>query len=161
MATTLLSCTLAVSLPSLLSAASSHRADGGVRLAPLMASSRGQLVQPMWKPQSQGTGRRPARGVVCEVAVELGGSRSSEGEERKVEAGARVRVLGPLKVFHVPKNPEFDIGGMEGEVKEIVTTFKGKPVSATFPYKVQLVTSGEESRKFFVHLKDDEFEVVE
>lgn len=103
---------------------------------------------------------------MCEVAVELGGSqRSSEGEEtaskKKAEAGTRIRVLGPLKVFHVPKHPELDIGGFEGQVKEVVTTFKGKPVSATFPFKVQLVTPGEEGRKFFAHLKEDEFEVVE
>lgn len=104
---------------------------------------------------------------MCEVAVELGGSRPSEGEEetvpttKKVEAGTRVRVLGPLKVFHVPKNPELEIGGFEGEVKDVVTTFKGKPVSATLPFKVQLMTPGEESRKFFVHLRDDEFEVLE
>lgn len=95
---------------------------------------------------------------MCEVAVELGGSRSSES---KVEAGTRIRVLGPLKVFHVPKHPELDIGGLEGEVKDVVTTFKGKPVSATFPFKVQLMTPGEDGRKFFAHLKDDEFEVVE
>jgi WD repeat-containing protein 35 len=99
-------------------------------------------------------------GVVCETAVELGGSRSSEGE-KKVEAGTKIKVKGSLKVYHVPKNPELDIDGLEGEVKEVVTTFKGKPVSATFPYKVQLVTKGEESRKFFVHLKDDEFVVLD
>lgn len=89
--------------------------------------------------------------------MELGGNT----KPAKVEAGARIRVIGPLKVYHVPKNPELDIGGMEGEVKEVVTTFKGKPVSATLPYKVQFTTEGSEGRKFFAHLKDDEFEIVE
>lgn len=107
---------------------------------------------------------------MCEVAVELGGSRSSEEEEgesnnpkAKAEAGSRVRIKGPLKVFHVMKAPELEVGGMEGEVKEVVTTFKGKPISATLPYKVQLSIDGEGDKKikFFVHLKEDEFEVLQ
>ena len=106
--------------------------------------------------------RRRRGAVVCEVVVELNGSEEGTSEqEQKIGAGTKIRVLGPLKVYHVPKNPDLDIGGMEGIVKDVVTTFKGKPISATFPYKCQLTTSGEESRKFFVHLKDDEFEVIE
>ncbi|XP_024372577.1 ferredoxin-thioredoxin reductase subunit A1, chloroplastic [Physcomitrium patens] len=149
----------------------SHRAADGVTPGALrmvassrngVASSSGSFEQFSSTTRMGFSGARITRrgGVVCEMAVELGGSRSSEGE-KKVEVGTKVRVKGSLKVYHVPKNPELDIDGLEGEVKEVVTTFKGKPVSATFPYKVQLVTMGEESRKFFVHLKDDEFEVLD
>ncbi|KAG0578138.1 hypothetical protein M758_4G000700 [Ceratodon purpureus] len=178
MATLLLSSSLALPLPLSASSVStststfapSHRtsaahahAHGAVRVLGSASASASGSAWRQFGTHVEAVGQRRRGRVVCEVAVELGGSRSSEGEEqeKKVGAGTRIRVLGPLKVFHVPKNPELDIGGMEGEVKEVVTTFKGKPVSATFPYKVQLVTTGEEVKKFFVHLKDDEFEVVE
>jgi hypothetical protein len=152
----------AVAMP-LPSAAASHRvgSEGGVRGLAWAVQGRWAGWQ-LGKPQA-GAGAGAGR-VVCAGAGELGGSRSSEGGEKQVVAGTRIRVRhdGPLKVFHVPKNPELDINGMEGEVKDVVTTFKGKPISATLPYKVQMVlTRGEESRKFFVHLKEDEFEVVE
>lgn len=161
----LLSSSLTLPLPS--SASSSPRPTSATPgAARFFASSRGGVVvtspgcfeQFAWRQLGFGTTRRRSR-VACEVAVELGGPR--EETTKKVEAGNRIRVLGPLKVFHVPKHPELDIGGFEGEVKEVVTTFKGKPVSATFPYKVQLMTPGDDSRKFFAHLKDDEFEVLE
>ena len=165
MASMLLSSTLA--LPALSCGASQRGSGAGNGGARRLAWARGEAVSAGMQvglqialAQADGRGRGE---VVCEVAVEMGGgSRSSEGEGgRKVEAGTRIRVRGPLVVYHVPKHPELNIEGFEGEVKEVVTTFKGKPVSATFPYKVQLVTKGDDSRKFFAHLKDDEFDVLE
>ncbi|CAK9882205.1 unnamed protein product [Sphagnum jensenii] len=107
--------------------------------------------------------RRPGQHVICETAVEVGeGALSSEGGHQKAEVGNRIRVKGPLIVYHVPKTPKFDIGGLEGEVKDVIFQHKGRPVSATFPYKVQFNIELEERKvKFFAHLRDDEFDIVE
>ncbi|XP_057447361.1 ferredoxin-thioredoxin reductase, variable chain-like [Lotus japonicus] len=103
----------------------------------------------------------------CEVAVEESSpsstSSSSESEEAESsKVGARVRVKVPLKVYHVPKVPEFDLEGAEGEIKQYVALWKGKKISANFPYKVQFVTEieGRGAVKFFAHLKEDEFEFL-
>ncbi|CAK9198081.1 unnamed protein product [Sphagnum troendelagicum] len=111
---------------------------------------------------SKVVGRRSRQHVVCETAVEVGeGAQCSEGGHQKAEVGTRIKVKGPLIVYHVPKIPKFDIGGLEGEVKDVIFQHKGRPVSATFPYKVQFNIELEERKlKFFAHLKDDEFEVV-
>ncbi|XP_030449885.1 ferredoxin-thioredoxin reductase subunit A1, chloroplastic-like isoform X2 [Syzygium oleosum] len=76
--------------------------------------------------------------------------------------GARVRVKVPLKVYHVPRVPEVDLTGMEGELKQYVADFKGKRISANLPCKVQFVKEieGRGPVKFFAHLKEDEFEYV-
>ena len=68
---------------------------------------------------------------------------------------------GLLKVYHVPKMPEFDIGDMEGIVNDYVGLWKGKFISANFPYKVQFnVEVGGHPIKFYAHLKEEEFDVV-
>lgn len=72
--------------------------------------------------------------VVCEVVVELGGL--CEEMIKKVEVGNWICVFGLLKVFYVFKYLELDIGGFEGEVKEVVIMFKGKFVFVIFFYKV-------------------------
>ena len=67
----------------------------------------------------------------------------------------------PLKVYHVPKTPKFDIGDMEGVVNDYVGLWKGKRISANFPYKVQFnVEVGGRPIKFYAHLKEEEFDVV-
>ena len=90
-------------------------------------------------------------------------SQQDEEESSKVnKVGARVRVKVPLKVYHVPKVPELDLTGMEGEIKQYVALWNGKRISANLPYKVAFVTDieGRGSVKFFAHLKEDEFEYV-
>ncbi|XP_062108024.1 ferredoxin-thioredoxin reductase, variable chain-like [Humulus lupulus] len=122
------------------------------------------------------TNRRRRRSVSCEVAIksdsttsssssDLSASSSSLSEEDAAgvaKVGARVRVKVPLKVYHVPKVPEIDLMGMEGEIKQYVAIWKGKQISANLPYKVQFVTEveGRGAVKLLAHLKEDEFEYV-
>ncbi|XP_042504604.1 ferredoxin-thioredoxin reductase, variable chain, chloroplastic-like [Macadamia integrifolia] len=84
-------------------------------------------------------------------------------ESSRAKIGARVRVKAPLKVYHVPKVPEFDLTGMEGELKLYVGLWKGKRISANLPFKVEFITEieGRGTVKFFAHLKEDEFEYVD
>ncbi|KAJ0430496.1 putative ferredoxin:thioredoxin reductase [Helianthus annuus] len=86
---------------------------------------------------------------------------TSEEDEIQAKVGARVRVTVPLKVYHVPKVPEVDLNGMEGKLKEYVAVWKGKHISANFPYKIEffekLEGRGDAPVKFFAHLKEDEF----
>ncbi|XP_031112743.1 ferredoxin-thioredoxin reductase, variable chain-like [Ipomoea triloba] len=79
--------------------------------------------------------------------------------------GSKVRVTAPLKVYHVPKLPEFDLTGQTGVFKQYAALHKGKPISANLPYKVEFVVEGVEGRKgplkFFAHLREDEFEFLD
>lgn len=80
--------------------------------------------------------------------------------------GAKVRVKVPLKVYHVPKLPEFDLTGKVGVLKEYVGVYKGKRISANLPYKVEFVADEVSSRsgkpvKFIAHLREDEFEFLD
>ncbi|KAJ9554256.1 hypothetical protein OSB04_018301 [Centaurea solstitialis] len=61
-------------------------------------------------------------------------STSEEGEEEEIPAkiGARVRVT----------VPEVELNGKEGKVKEYVALWKGKHISATFPYKIEFLGYG-------------------
>ncbi|TKY50515.1 Ferredoxin-thioredoxin reductase, variable chain [Spatholobus suberectus] len=96
--------------------------------------------------------------VRCEVVNAVEESTTSA----KMKIGARVKVKVPLKVYHVPKVPEVDLTGMEGEIKQYVGLWKGKRISANLPYKVEFVTDiqGRGPVKFFAHLKEDEFDHV-
>ncbi|PWZ24249.1 Ferredoxin-thioredoxin reductase, variable chain [Zea mays] len=78
--------------------------------------------------------------------------------------GRRVRVTAPLCVYHVLKAPDLDIQGMEGVVKQYVCVWKGKRVTANFPFKVEFELAVEGQPKpvrFFAHLREDEFEFVD
>ncbi|CAK9183582.1 unnamed protein product [Ilex paraguariensis] len=88
---------------------------------------------------------------------------SEDDDKAAVEAkiGSRVRVKVPLKVYHVPKVPEFELTGMIGVLKQYVGVWKGKRISANFPYKIEFVTEIEGRKgpvKFFAHLREDEFD---
>ncbi|RAL53875.1 hypothetical protein DM860_004346 [Cuscuta australis] len=78
--------------------------------------------------------------------------------------GSKVRVTAPLKVYHVPKVPEFDLTGRTGVIKQYVAIHKGKEISANLPYKVEFVVEDMDGRKgplkFFAHLREDEFEFL-
>jgi hypothetical protein len=70
--------------------------------------------------------------------------------------GDRVRVAQPVVVYHHPdhRNQGFELQGQEGEVVQVVKEYKGRPVSANFPYLVKL------GAKFKVHLQAFELEKV-
>lgn len=74
-----------------------------------------------------------------------------------MKPGDRVRVTESVVVYHHPqhKKEPFDIKGMEGTIKEIVTEWRGRPVSANLPVKVKF------EKKFTAHLREDEVEVIE
>lgn len=80
--------------------------------------------------------------------------------------GSKVRVKAPLKVYHVPKLPEYDLAGKVGVVKQYVGVYKGKRISANLPYKVEFVAdeaSGRDGKpvKFLAHLREDEFDFLD
>ena len=55
-----------------------------------------------------------------------------------LKEGARVRVVSPVRVFHVGKfKAGLELEGMEGTVISDVREFKGMQLSATHPWKVQ------------------------
>ncbi|CAK8533822.1 unnamed protein product [Lathyrus sativus] len=101
--------------------------------------------------------RRIATMVRCDVE----GDSSSDSS---LKIGARVRVKVPLKVYHVPKVPEVDLSGREGNIKQNVSIWKDKRISANFPYKVEFIAEDIQGPrgplKFVAHLKDDEFELL-
>jgi Ferredoxin thioredoxin reductase variable alpha chain len=60
-------------------------------------------------------------------------------------------------VYHAPKRKEgFSLAGLEGEVLEDITMFKGQELSVTFPYKVLFKLPREEESgkevKLIAHL---------
>ena len=73
-----------------------------------------------------------------------------------MKVGDRVRVIADVIVYHHPKHKKepFPIKGMEGEVKAIVTEWRGRPVSANFPIKVKF------EQKFIAHFKENELELI-
>ncbi|CAK7323803.1 unnamed protein product [Dovyalis caffra] len=108
--------------------------------------------------------RRRKTPVSCSVALGSNNSATmvTEDEEEKAKKmiGARVRVKAPVKVYHVPRvAEELDLCGLEGEVKQYVSLWKGRRISANLPCKVQFVHSG--GVKFFAHLREDELEFLD
>ncbi|KAM5566317.1 ferredoxin-thioredoxin reductase, variable chain, chloroplastic [Rosa sericea] len=153
-------------------AASSTPADAGQRNSrfPCCWAGAGAKLTRAHHPTTLLTPGRKSRRIVCEVAIgsdsatsDLSPSTSSEVEAAaSSKIGARVKVTVPLKVYHVPRVPEVDITGMEGELKQYVGLWKGKRISANLPYKVQFFVDveGRGAVKFFAHLKEDEFEYL-
>ncbi|MBD2506946.1 MULTISPECIES: ferredoxin-thioredoxin reductase variable chain [unclassified Nostoc] len=73
-----------------------------------------------------------------------------------MKVGDRVRVKDSVVVYHHPehRNQAFDIKGTEGEVVNIATQWRDRPVSANLPIVVQF------SKKFKAHLRENELEVI-
>jgi hypothetical protein len=73
-----------------------------------------------------------------------------------MKVGDRVRVKDSVVVYHHPehRNQPFDIKGIEGDVIGIATQWQGRPVSANLPIVVQV------TKKFKVHLRENELEVI-
>lgn len=78
------------------------------------------------------------------------------GVNVNMKIGDRVRVKESVIVYHHPEHrgQGFDIKGSEGEVVQIATVWKGKPISANLPFVVQF------SKKFKAHLRDNELEII-
>lgn len=79
-----------------------------------------------------------------------------------MKVGDRVRIKAPLTLFNHPqhRNEPFDVQGMEGTVADILTDWKGRPISPNY----QIVTAFEiegAKRPFKAHLHEDELEVIE
>ncbi|WP_218080388.1 ferredoxin-thioredoxin reductase variable chain [Anthocerotibacter panamensis] len=73
-----------------------------------------------------------------------------------MDVGDRVRVRKPVIVYTHPehRNQAFDIQGFEGEVEHKITDWKGRPVSANFPYRVKF------NGRFKAHLAEEELEAL-
>ncbi|XP_013628228.1 PREDICTED: lipoyl synthase, chloroplastic isoform X2 [Brassica oleracea var. oleracea] len=105
--------------------------------------------------------------IRCDVSVkseaDLTSLETEEDEKAKEKIGARIRVTAPLKVYHVVRVPEVELMGMEGSIKDYVVLWKGKRISANLPFKVQFgkEIEGRGPVKFFAHLKEDEFELID
>jgi hypothetical protein len=110
---------------------------------------------------------RRARLLLLQVALTSEVASDDVAAEEAAAApkiGRRVRVTAPLRVHHVIKAPDLDVQGMEGVVKQYVGVWKGKRVTANLPFKVevQLAVEGQPKPvRFFVHLREDEFEFVD
>ena len=74
-----------------------------------------------------------------------------------MKVGDQVRVIESVVVYHHPehKSDPFDVKGLEGEVKGIVTEWRGRAVSANLPVLVEF------SKKFKAHFRDFELEIRE
>ncbi|CAN8256866.1 unnamed protein product [Cochlearia groenlandica] len=120
--------------------------------------------------------KNPKSKIRCDTAVKSADSmdadasptsslEAEEDEKAKSKIGARIRVTAPLKVYHVVRvpEPEVELMGMEGLIKDYVVLWKGKRISANLPFKVQFVkdVEGRGPVKFFTHLKEDEFEFLD
>lgn len=70
--------------------------------------------------------------------------------------GDRVRVKESVVVYHHPehRNEAFDIKGQEGEIIAIIKEWRGRPVSANFPYLIKF------EGKFRAHLQESELEPI-
>lgn len=73
-----------------------------------------------------------------------------------IKVGDRVRVKESVVVYHHPEHrgQAFDLKGSEGDIKEIVTQWHDRPVSANLPFLVQF------NKKFKAHLRENELEVI-
>lgn len=73
-----------------------------------------------------------------------------------MKVGDLVRVNTSVVVYIHPEHrgQAFDIKGFEGEVIAIVKEWSGRPVSANLPILVKF------TKKFKVHLKEEELELI-
>ncbi|MEM8505551.1 MAG: ferredoxin-thioredoxin reductase variable chain [Cyanobacteria bacterium P01_D01_bin.1] len=79
-----------------------------------------------------------------------------------MKVGDRVRVKGPLTLFNHPKfrNKPHNVEGMEGVISDILTEWKGRPVSANYKIVTSFEVEGAK-RPFKAHLHEDELEIIE
>lgn len=74
-----------------------------------------------------------------------------------LEPGQRVRVKGPMFMYHIPghKNKPYDVAGWEGEISKVVKEKDGIPLSATKPFVVAFT-----EKKCVGHFDEDEIEEI-
>jgi hypothetical protein len=79
---------------------------------------------------------------------------SANGVAPELAEGTTVKVVKPIKVWHVPKFPDgVDLEGMQGVVVKDVAQYKGKTLSANLPYRVAFETEKDGAPiKFQAHL---------
>ena len=81
---------------------------------------------------------------------------AERGTLKVMSIGDRVRVKESVGVYHHPdhRNQAFDIKDLEVEITAIVREWKGRPVSANFPFLVKF------AGRFRAHLQEFELEVI-
>ncbi|KAL5208674.1 hypothetical protein ABZP36_033109 [Zizania latifolia] len=131
-----------------------------LRRLPSSSSSASRCLAPL----PRRSRLRSAPQVILRTS-DLSSSADVAEEEAAVapKIGKRVRVTAPIRVYHVMKAPDLDIQGMEGVVKQYVAIWKGKLITANFPFKVEFHLDVEGQPKpvrFFAHLREDEFEFI-
>jgi hypothetical protein len=81
--------------------------------------------------------------------------RASGSNGASIAEGAKVKVVKPVKVYHVPKKTDgFCLEGLEGTLVANVMEYKGKTLSANLPYRIQFQLEGDGPKpiKLFAHL---------
>ncbi|MDJ0742374.1 MAG: ferredoxin-thioredoxin reductase variable chain [Xenococcaceae cyanobacterium MO_167.B27] len=73
-----------------------------------------------------------------------------------MKIGDRVRVKESVIVYHYPKKRQqpFDLKGMEGEVIDVMTEYKGRPISPNLPVLVKF------DKRFKAHFQKQELEII-
>ncbi|XP_047077319.1 ferredoxin-thioredoxin reductase, variable chain-like [Lolium rigidum] len=140
---------------------------------PSTSTSSVLFLRRLPSPATRGLGPPPPRAPRLRTArlqVSLTSDVSSSSDVAAEEAehapkiGRRVRVTAPLRVYHVVKAPDLDVQGLEGVIKQYVGVWKGKRITANFPFKVEFqvaVDTQPKPVKLFVHLREDEFEYID
>ncbi|GLI65403.1 hypothetical protein VaNZ11_008960 [Volvox africanus] len=95
----------------------------------------------------------------AKLVVRCSGNGASSGA---FQAGQKVKVVSSIKIYHAPKHPEgIDLNGMEGTLIKDVTHYKGKILSANFPFEVEFHLPSEgKPAKFKAHLGEDEIQAL-
>ncbi|KAK9682326.1 hypothetical protein RND81_10G065300 [Saponaria officinalis] len=137
----------------------------------ILSPTRVSLLSPISTLTPRNSRSRALPHLRCEVALrpDSAASVSDADEDAQVKSklekvGSRVRVKAPMKMYHVPRVPEILVTPeMEGVIKHYVGFWKGKRITATYPFKVEFSVDleGRGTVKFLAHLKEDEFDFIE
>lgn len=78
-----------------------------------------------------------------------------------MNVGDKVRIKSSVIFYHHPlqRNEPFDATGLEGVIINILTDYKGRPISPNFPVQVEFPVEGSK-RPMRAHLKTDELELI-
>lgn len=78
-----------------------------------------------------------------------------------MKVGDRIRITAPITFYHHPlhRNEPRSAQGMEGVVADILTDWKGRPISPNYTVVVEFQVEGAK-RPFKAHVREDEVEVI-